>query len=129
MNNFIKLISFISYWIFAWFLLFIFKVVKANPLFYLILSLIYIIRQVYYLYLNKSSKYNLIKYIIINVFIKIIPIYILIFYYPISFNYYDISFGLFLILIYGITMTILNINPINSYNNIINNYIKNKLYI
>jgi hypothetical protein len=124
-KSFIKLISFISYWIFLWYLLFIFKIVKANPLLFLIISFIFILIQIYYLYVNKSSKYNLIKYIIINLFIKIIPIFILIIYYPISFNYNDISFGLFIILIYGITMIILNINPINSYNKIINNYIKN----
>lgn len=125
MKSFIKMISFISYWFFLWFLLFIFKIVKANPLLFLIIGLIFILTQLYYLYLKKSSKYNLIKYFIINLIIKIIPIFILINYYPISYNYNDISFGLFLIIIYGITMIILNINPLNSYNKIINNYIKN----
>lgn len=116
------MVSFISYWFFLWFLLFISGVIKANPLLFLIIGLIFILTQILYLYFNNTSKYNLTKYIIINLFIKIIPIIILISFYPISFKYDDVSFGLFLIFIYIITMILLNINPISSYYKIINSY-------
>ena len=119
----IKMISFISYWFFFWFLLFISGIVKANPLGFIIIGLIFILSQILYLYLKKVSTYNLTKYIIINLLIKIIPIIILISYYPITFNYNDILFGLYLLFIYGLIMISFQINPINSYNNIINNYI------
>jgi len=125
MKTIIKILSFISYWFFVWFILFIFGIVKANPLFFLIIALIFILTQVVYLYLTKASFYNLTKYIIINLFIKIIPIFILILYYPISFNYDDISFGLTLILIYIITMMFLGVNPILAYYKIINIYKSN----
>lgn len=119
----VKMISFVSYWFFFWFLLFISGIVKANPLGFIIIGLIFILSQILYLYLKKVSTYNLTKYIIINLLIKIIPIIILIVYYPITFNYDDISFGLYLLFIYGLVMISFQINPINSYNRIIHNYI------
>ena len=119
----IKMVSFVSYWFFFWFLLFISGIVKANPLGFIIIGLIFILSQILYLYLKKVSTYNLTKYIIINLIIKIIPIIILIFYYPITFNYNDISFGLYLLFIYGLVMISFQINPIDSYNRIIHNYI------
>jgi len=125
MKIIIKMISFISYWFFLWFILFIMGIIKANPLIFLLISLIFILTQIIYLYINNTNTYNLTKYIIINMIIKIIPIYILISYYPISINYDDISFGLLLIVIYIITMIILKIDVIKSYNRIIRNYIDN----
>lgn len=123
MKVIIKMISFISYWFFLWFLLFILGIVKANPLGFIIIGFIFILSQILYLYLKKTSTYNLTKYIIINLLIKIIPIIILITYYPITFNYNDISFGLYLLFIYVLVMISFQINPINSYNRIIHNYI------
>jgi len=123
MKVFIKIISFISYWFFFCFILFILGIVKANPLFFILISFIFILSQILYLYIKKTSIYNLTKYIIINLIIKIIPIIILILFYPISFNYNDISFGVFILIIYGIVMISFKINPLTSYNRIINNYI------
>lgn len=123
MKVIIKMISFVSYWFFLWFLLFILGIVKANPLGFIIIGFIFILSQILYLYLKKTSTYNLTKYIIINLLIKIIPIIILITYYPITFNYNDISFGLYLLFIYVLVMISFQINPINSYNRIIHNYI------
>jgi len=125
MKVFIKMISFISYWFFFWFILFILGIVKANPLFFILISFIFILSQILYLYIKKTSIYNLTKYIIINLIIKIIPLIILILFYPISFNYNDISFGIFILIIYGAVMILFKINPLTSYNRIINNYIDN----
>jgi len=76
---------------------------------------------------KKTKKYNLIKFAIINIIIKIIPIIIILI--KTSFNFQinsnDIKFGISLIMIYIITLAVLNINPIKNYQKMINTYINN----
>lgn len=63
-----------SYWIFAWFLLYYFKLVSFNPLFALILATIentmLLLLMIYY----KVHIINIISFIVINFFIKVLPI-------------------------------------------------------
>lgn len=63
-----------SYWIFAWFILYLLKIVPYSPKFVIILGIIenffLLISMIFY----KSSFYKISKFIIINVFIKIIPL-------------------------------------------------------
>jgi hypothetical protein len=64
-----------SYWIFAWFLLYYFKIINYNPKLALIISLIENIFLFILMIIYKVSHINLISFIIINFFIKVLPLY------------------------------------------------------
>ena len=66
-----------SYWIFAWFLLYYFKIINYNPKLALIISLIENIFLFILMIIYKVSHINLISFIIINFFIKVLPLYYL----------------------------------------------------
>jgi len=63
-----------SYWIFAWFLLYYFKFTHFNPFFALevatIENIILFLLMIYY----KVPLYNLISFLVINFFIKVLPL-------------------------------------------------------
>ena len=86
-----------SYWIFAWYLLYICKIIKYNPLYFLIIALIidiiYLLVLIYY----KNSPLYIFLFIFINFFIKVIPIWIL---KNTRVNYDDIITGIILFFIY-----------------------------
>lgn len=114
-------IEIFSYWIFIWFLLYYFKFTKYNPLLTLIVGYIITVGELIYLISQKTNKYNLIKFTIINVIIKVIPI-LLIYNHKITFKEFVVNFYIFLI--YIITMAIMNINPANIYRKVLNTYIQ-----
>ena len=120
------MIGIISYWFFIWFLLFIFGFIKANPFFILVISYIIILYGFFYLKYNNASNYNLLKFFIINIIIKLIPILILICTNQHKFNYYDFYFLLNILILYIFVNYIFNINPIDTYKRISYNYINNK---
>ena len=104
-----------SYWVLLWCLLFIIRIVKYNPI--IILFIIYIITSItfIYIYIHNNKFYYLLKFIIINIFLKFIFIIIILSYYPLIFNINDIYFGLILLLLYLILLSSLNKNPIFYY--------------
>ena len=110
-----------SYWILIWFLLYYFKYVNSSPLFILIIAYIFTLGGIFYLVDNKVSKYNLIKYIAINIIIKLIPI-LLIIKFPIIITTDDIIISIYLLLIY----IILNKNSYIYYKMSINSYLTDK---
>ena len=114
-----------SYWIFTWFILYLFNIVSYNPIFYLIFGYIITIFEFLYLFINNANNYNLIKYCVINIIIKLFPIIILISLNKIKFELKDIYFGYILIIIYFLSMIILDINPYLEYNKLLNTYINN----
>ena len=118
------MIEIFSYWIFIWFLCFYFGFTNFNPLFILIAGYILTFFEFLYLIYKKTLKYNLIKFAIINVIIKIIPI-LLIIKFPIIFNIQDIILSLYLFAFYILIMSILNKNPYIYYIKMINTYIYN----
>ena len=65
-----------SYWIFAWFLLYYFNIVKYSPKFVIILGLIENFFLLMFLLIYKSSLYKITKFIVINTIIKVIPLYL-----------------------------------------------------
>ena len=66
-----------SYWIYAWFILYVFKFIKYSPKFPLILGLIdNIIMLLLMLYFGSKSR-TIILFIIINTLIKVVPLYYL----------------------------------------------------
>ena len=126
------LIEIFSYWIFIWFILFYVGLTKYNPLFLLLVGYIFTLFEFIYLIINKTSKYNLIKFFIINILIKFIPI-LLIIQFPLRFNLDDIYVSIYLIITYLIIMSIMNKNPYEYYKLMINTYLyddnKYKTYI
>ena len=86
MNNYdnYRLDYVFSYWIFLWFILYYFKIVKYSPLFLLLIALVenvFIFIYLILIFIIENSYYNFLKlfaFIIINFFIKILPLYYII---------------------------------------------------
>lgn len=66
-----------SYWIFAWYLLYIVKVVKYSPKFAIGIGILENILLLCFMILNGSNKRTIFYFIFINTFIKVIPFYTL----------------------------------------------------
>ena len=94
-----------SYWIFAWYLLFIFNFVKYNPKLALIFALIINCCIILILFYYNFSFYNIAIFVIIQICIKIIPIWTLR-----NSNVYDFKSIIILYIIYSIWLFINNTN-------------------
>ena len=111
-----------SYWIFAQYLLYICKIIKYNPLLFLIIGLIFeIIYLIVIIYYKKSPLY-IFLFIFINFFIKVLPIWTL---KNTKINYDDIGAGIILFFIY-IGWVWFNNKLNKNYFKILINSIKNK---
>ena len=66
-----------SYWIYLWYLLYTFKVTKYSPKFPLILGLIDNIIMLILMISYGTSRRTILYFIIINIFIKVVPLYYL----------------------------------------------------
>jgi hypothetical protein len=66
-----------SYWIFAWFILFELKLVAYNPKIALIVGLIINCLQFMFMVYWLNSIFGIISFFVINLFIKIIPLYLI----------------------------------------------------
>jgi hypothetical protein len=121
------MIEIISYWFFLWFLLFIFGLIKANPFWILVISYIITVGEFFYLKSKETNNYNLRKFMIINVILKIFPILIIISLFKFSkiikFKFYDFKFMFIIIILYIFIMFIFNKNPIHNYERMLNTYI------
>ena len=73
-----------SLWIYIWCLLYFMGIIKANPLYILVIATIFIIYILSEIYKINKNLYIIIKFIIINLLIKIILLIILVVKYPIS---------------------------------------------
>ena len=74
-----KFISFdliFSYWIFIWFLFYYFKIIKYNPYLLLILALLSNIYS-FFMLINYKNYYKATLFLIVNLLIKALPIYLL----------------------------------------------------
>jgi hypothetical protein len=112
-----------SYWIFIWFVLYLLNIIPYNPFLFIIIAYILTSFELIYLYIKKTNKYNLIKFFLINIILKFIPILILIILNNINYNINDIYFGFLIIYLYLFIMIIFNINPFIEYKKILNTYI------
>ena len=66
-----------SYWIYVWYLLYIFKLIKYSPKLPLILGLIDNIIMLLMMLLYGTSSRTIFYFIVINTLIKVIPVYYL----------------------------------------------------
>lgn len=87
-----------SYWIYVWYLLYIFKFIKYSPKLALILGLIDNIIMLLMMLLYGTSSRTIFYFIVINTFIKVIPLYYLR-NETIKINNIYFIFGLFLVFI------------------------------
>jgi hypothetical protein len=112
-----------SYWIFAWFTLYILNFIKYSPKFIIILGLIENFFVIIYLILKESTLYKITKFIIINIIIKVIPLYII---WKDEIELKDIIASIILFIIYLIWMYInCGINCFyNTYQKLVNSYSK-----
>jgi len=123
------IITIFSYWLFIWFVLFYVGIIKENPLLFLCIGYVIVIIEMIYLISKKTSTYNIKKFFIINIIIKLIPIIIILLTSPIKINLYkdkDIKFGLIVIFIYVMVMNILGIDIRKEYLNMIDSYVKDE---
>ena len=108
MNEFVRPDFIFSYWIFLWWILYELNITTVNPKFIIILGIIHnLILLVFKLY----GEQNVLSFIIINLFIKIIPIITLL---NTQIQYNDIIFSIYLFLIYLLWIAI-NYKTIISY--------------
>jgi hypothetical protein len=101
-----------SYWIFAWYLLYISKITTFNPKFVLLIGLIGNSLHLFLMIYFNNSLFKIIIFIIINIFIKIIPFYTLL---NTKYKIKDVIFSFFLFIIYVFWLKINNKLNINFY--------------
>ena len=106
-----------STWIFIWFILYYLRITNINPLLYLIIALLYGLFGVILLIYKQVPTIGITIFLLINIFMKLIPIYLLL----ISsrkfiLNTLNIGFGLYLLLIYlSFMILFIHKNPFDSY--------------
>jgi hypothetical protein len=120
-----------SYWIFFWFLLYKTGINIWNPKLALLLGLFSnFIKLIWMILINHSSFFDVILFIIINIFIKIIPVYLL---RKTSINFFKDTYQTLIIFLIYILWIILNGVNLHNYKDVfklvpITNYIHDLLY-
>jgi hypothetical protein len=112
-----------SYWIFSWYLLYITNTIEYSPKFILLLGIIENIILLFFITQNGSTIETIIKFILINTVIKIVP------YYTIrndKIKDKDILVSCVIFIIYNIWLYINNTTIVNIYYKIYNSLINNK---
>lgn len=66
-----------SYWIFAWYLLYIFKIIKYSPKFAIVIGILENILLLCFMIINGSNRRTIFYFVFINTFIKLLPLYTL----------------------------------------------------
>jgi hypothetical protein len=116
-------LSFISYWILAWYILYIFKITKYNPKIWLILVLIGM--SLLSLIILYSGNYNaFIISILMIIVIKIIPLWTI---RHTKIRLRDFYAGLVLFIIYYMWLLYNDTNIYVIYEKLINNYINDTI--
>ena len=120
------MIEIFSNWIFVWFILFELNLIKFNPFFIIVIGIIVVSTSLLYLIYIKSNVYNMIKLFIINFFLKIIPLFIMIYYKQNTISYNDILFTIILFNVYIIILYMLNTDVYSIYLKLSKSYISNQ---
>ena len=109
-----------SNWTFIWFIAYLCNLIPYSPKLIILVGFIIIIGIIYYLYINNASKYNLLKFVLLNLFMKAIPLIIL---YNVAITWDDLYFSIGIFLIYLIWLDINDTSFFMIYQKLINNYI------
>ena len=113
--------TYLSWWVFIWFILFKLRVIKYSPFWIYIIIITFIIAKT----TDSLTQFKLADFknknidsvliiLIITILVDIVPI----FYLKPIINLESIIFGLIVICLYLVMMYILKINPINHYNKV-----------
>ena len=89
-----------SNWIFVWFILYVLRVIPFNPTIAFIISIFMISSEIVILLLYGTNKYNITKFIIINVLLKFLPFLIMWYLSDLHISLKDFYFGLSLFIFY-----------------------------
>lgn len=111
-----------SYWIFAWFLLYIMKIIYFSPKFVIFLALFQNIANLLYIAIKNAPYIVLIKYCVVIICIKFIPFYVM---RNDTIKISDIMFTFFLFLVYLIWLYMNNITVFEVYKKIGNALLHN----
>jgi len=112
-----------SYWILAWYLLYITKITTYSPKFIIILGIIENTILLFFMIQNGSTIETIIKFIVLNTIIKIVP------YYTIrndKIREKDILASIIIFIIYIIWLYMNEETILKKYNNIYKSLIQNK---
>ncbi len=116
-----------SYWIFAWYLLYIYRfpifITNYSPKFAIGLGIIENIFTFLFMYFFGSSRKTLIMFVIINTIIKLIPFYTLI---NETIQWKDIYASILLFLIYAVWVYVNGKSVIEYQNKILNSLAQNR---
>lgn len=96
----IRLDLIFSNWIFAWFILYLLRVIPFNPTVAFVISIFMIIFEIIMLIFYGTNQYNITKFVIINVLSKFIPFLIMWYISDLHINLKDFYFGLSLFIFY-----------------------------
>jgi len=111
-----------SYWIFLWFILYLLKIVPYSPKFVIILGIIENLFAFLFMIIYNAPLYNFIKFIIINIFIKVIPLLLV---WNDKIVKRDIYATIILFLIYLLWLTYNHLEIYKTYKNLLDPYIFN----
>jgi len=116
-----------SNWVFIWFVMYGFRLIPFNPSFILIISFIIVVFEVFILKYYGANKYDLTKFIIINVVvIKLLPLVSLALNNDLTVTLQDAYFTVFIVLVYTLYLYANHINPYNYYKVLIGAYFQNE---
>ena len=105
-----------SYWIFAWYILYILKLIHYSPKIWVIIALFYILFIIIYMIYKKKIYFTLL-FSIMTIITKVIPLYTI---RNDKYNIKDFIFGILLFIIYLCWVFYRKKNVINIYKGIIN---------
>lgn len=109
-----------SNWIFIWFILYLFYIIPYSPKLIILLGFGVIFFMVIYLYIKNASKYSLLKFLMLNIIMKAIPLIVL---YNIPITKNDYYFSITIFILYMIWLDVNDTNIFKVYKKLINNYI------
>jgi hypothetical protein len=98
-----------SYWIFVWYLLYLFKFVKYNPKFALLIALIENLLGLMLMIYYKNSLIIIFSFCFVNFFIKVLPLWYL------RNEKYQIKQVFYTVILFGIYTLWLSIHDTNPY--------------
>lgn len=120
----IRLDFIFSYWIYAWYILFIIGIIPYNPGIILFVGFCFIIIETMYLLYYGANRYNVQKYLTINIILKIMPLLILWWQNKLSVKPDDIYFTIGLFILYIIYLQLNGTHIVEVYNEIVKSYYK-----
>jgi len=109
----------LSYWIFAWFVLYYIGIIQTPPLLLLWIGLTANLGELIYLIYLKVAFYNLSKFIIINTCLKIIPLFLI---GNQKITLYEIKASVVFVLTYLIWIVVNGVSILDYYKQFLNNY-------